>query len=397
MQGDEWDATLQLRVQTHEAELQKHADSLEKLQSKHDAANLAYDGGQTELAPLEREIEQLEHYLTHNRTERANCEMRLSRAVATARSLQRGVLEGKCPTAATLAVKKQINSERTKAQEEEATAQGELQVLKQAGEDLNRQLLPLTQARERFRDQVTRSRMALDLLPPALADLNAKIKRITDERKESGAALNPFGQQLEDLRRRREQLAAEHKRHKEQLQADGEKLDRLLFWVEGFKDVKLSIIEEVLQEQELCTNAKLEQFGLIGWSTQYAPERETKSGGVVRGIDVRIVSPQTPERAVPFQDLLGRRGAALAHRRGAGAGRSAPQSRGRRADAGSARRALGTLVAAGRAGHGGLSTDRARELGRIIFLVDQTIIESAKFAATLTVVRDAVGTRIDVG
>ena len=95
-------------------------------------------------------------------------------------------------------------------------------MLKQAGEDLNRQLLPLTQARERFRDQVTRSRMALDFCLPLLADLNAKIKRITDERKESGAALNPFGQQLEDLRRRREELAAEHKRHKEELQADGE-------------------------------------------------------------------------------------------------------------------------------------------------------------------------------
>ena len=170
----------------------------------------------------------------------------------------------------------------------------------------------------------------------------------------------------------------------------------MLFWVKGFKDVKLSIIEEVLEEEELCTNAKWE-FGLFGRSTQYAPERETKSGGVVRGIDVRIVSPQTPEWAVPFQAFSGGEAQRLRIVGALALGEVLAQSRGRRADAGSARRALGTLVAGGRGGHGGLSADRARELGRIIFLVDQTIIESAKFAATLTVVRDAVGTRIDVG
>ena len=305
-QFEQWDAALQLRLQTREAELQKLADSLKKAQRKHDDANLAYDSAGTELAPLDREIEQLEHYITHNRTERANAEMRLSRARATAQELARGMQAGTCPTCGQeLHSKKQITAEKRKADDEIKTADGELKVAKQAGIELTNQWQPLTQARDRFRDQVTRSRMALDFCVPVVAELKAAIKRIKDERQETSNAINPFGQQLDDLRRRRDQLAVEHKRHKEKLQSDGEKLDRLQFWIKGFKDLKLSIIEEVLQEQELCTNAKLEQFGLIGWSTKYAVERETKTGGTVRGLDVRIISPKTPDRAVPFAAFSG--------------------------------------------------------------------------------------------
>jgi DNA repair exonuclease SbcCD ATPase subunit len=70
------------------------------------------------------------------------------------------------------------------------------------------------------------------------------------------------------------------------------KANRARYWIKGFKDVRLFVIEEVLEELELVTNAILEDMGMMGWQVKYDVERETKKGTVQTGLIVAIMSPR---------------------------------------------------------------------------------------------------------
>jgi len=69
------------------------------------------------------------------------------------------------------------------------------------------------------------------------------------------------------------------------------RVERTKLWVKYFKDIQLYIIEDVLHELELVSNAMLPEIGLEDWSIAYAIERETKSGTTQRGLNVTINSP----------------------------------------------------------------------------------------------------------
>lgn len=76
------------------------------------------------------------------------------------------------------------------------------------------------------------------------------------------------------------------------------------FWVKGFKDVRLFLVAEALQQLEVETNSSLVELGLHGWSIKYRPDSETKSGGVRRGFAVLIEAPTNPH-PVPWEAWSG--------------------------------------------------------------------------------------------
>jgi DNA repair exonuclease SbcCD ATPase subunit len=171
-------------------------------------------------------------------------------------------------------------------------------------------------------------------------------------------------------------------------------LERARYWVKGFRDIRLYVLEDVLGELEFATNAMLDAVGLIGWEMRYAVERETKSGTVQRGLITTIVSPDSGDAEVKFKSWSGGEAQRL---RLAGA------------------LALSEVVLA-RAGvrcnlevldepTRGLSdegvddlceflADRARQLGKSIYLVDHMAIESTRFDRVITVRKGREGSTI---
>ena len=108
-------------------------------------------------------------------------------------------------------------------------------------------------------------------------------------------AENPYEEQLDRVRSdltavSREMAAAETKcdLHKGALQ-------RWQFWVKGFRDLRLWILDSALTELELRVNNSLVQLGLDRWSIHMAVERETKAGGVSRGFVVDVRSPESQD------------------------------------------------------------------------------------------------------
>lgn len=106
-------------------------------------------------------------------------------------------------------------------------------------------------------------------------------------------AANPYTDQIRQMTAREKQLLNVMKNLAQKQQTITRKLECNKFWIKGFKDIKLQLIDDVLSELNLVTNGMLEAVGLIDWQVQYDVERETKSGTVQRTLNVQIQSPQS--------------------------------------------------------------------------------------------------------
>lgn len=116
---------------------------------------------------------------------------------------------------------------------------------------------------------------------------------------------NPYTAQIQALTKRKRKHEAAMGDLEEDLRSCARELERAKFWPKGFKDVKLHIVEELLQELELATMGLLEEVGLVGWEVKYAIERESRSGKVQRGLAVMVGSPRSKGRLVHWESWSG--------------------------------------------------------------------------------------------
>ncbi len=71
------------------------------------------------------------------------------------------------------------------------------------------------------------------------------------------------------------------------------------YWIKGFKEIRLSLIDDALDAFEVETNNALSQIGLLDWSLEFDIERETKSGTVSKGFTVNVLPPNRKD-SVPW-------------------------------------------------------------------------------------------------
>jgi DNA repair exonuclease SbcCD ATPase subunit len=73
------------------------------------------------------------------------------------------------------------------------------------------------------------------------------------------------------------------------------------FWVKGFKDIRLFVVSQALQEFEICINNNLQRLGLNDWLVKLDIERDVDKGrSVKRGFTVMVQSPYN-DRYVSFK------------------------------------------------------------------------------------------------
>jgi len=81
-------------------------------------------------------------------------------------------------------------------------------------------------------------------------------------------------------------------------------LSHASYWVQGFKQIRLHIIDQCLLALEVEINNVLSQFGMSGWKVTLDVEKENKTGGVTKGFQIFIESPTSPKR-VPWASWSG--------------------------------------------------------------------------------------------
>lgn len=167
----------------------------------------------------------------------------------------------------------------------------------------------------------------------------------------------------------------------------------LSYWVKGFKELRLQLIAEALNELEIEVNSCVAALGLVDWELNFQVDRETKGGSVQRGFSVLVRSPHN-RLSVPWAAWSG--GEAQRLRLACNMG-LADLIRSRSGvslnlevwdepTAGLSHQGVQDLLEA-------LAT-RARNENRTIFVVDHRTLGFGGFDKTCTVVKSADGSQV---
>lgn len=225
---------------------------------------------------------------------------------------------------------------------------------------------------------------------PEVATLNRQI----EEALKPSEDVNPYTQQVADITTRRKKLVITQEKFESQLLDAKAEAERHKFWVKGFKDIKLQLIEDVLSELELVANGMIDEVGLDGWRIKFDIEREAKNGNIQNMINVEVMSPESKEKIVKWDSFSGGELQRL--------------------------RLVGSLALADvLLSHAGIETNlevldepavywagegvqelvaylatRARERDKSIYFIEHSAIESLHFSRVWNIVKDKSGARL---
>jgi DNA repair exonuclease SbcCD ATPase subunit len=123
----------------------------------------------------------------------------------------------------------------------------------------------------------------------------SSLKRIRSELDEYPNQANPYQEQIQQ---KLDNKKAAEKRLKE-VTAEIESLEQdhaaVSFWVNGFKRIRLFIVEQTLRQLEIEVNNNMSSLGLTDWRIEFDVERENKSGGITKGFVVFVYAPNNAE------------------------------------------------------------------------------------------------------
>lgn len=118
-------------------------------------------------------------------------------------------------------------------------------------------------------------------------ELNRQKRDLLD----ANAMENHHMQLLDEAIKRRDKLRQEVTDLKGKLESAQKELDQAKFWVEGFREIRLSIIDQTLIELEMAASRHAAMLGLNDWGIKFDTERETQSGKVSHGFNVMLYPP----------------------------------------------------------------------------------------------------------
>ena len=235
---------------------------------------------------LRRDKERLEDARSLERTkdkESADCRSLSARLYDQAHKLERDLKNDRCP----FCHRKLCEEWRAKLEQELLAVREQLKPLGIEQASADRVLLSC--------------RKSIRGLEPAVADLQRKIGRVESALQQSREAKQRAGNPYEDslLYAQNTVRKCEKQLGKLTVQRDKAKTSfgRWQYWVKGFRDLRLWVLDNTLAELEMAVNNSLVQLGLERWAVYLDVERENKSGGVTRGFVVNVSSPESGEDA----------------------------------------------------------------------------------------------------
>lgn len=379
---------------------------LETLQRKADGLNLKYDGAMTEVKACERAIAQLQTSISTEQNNKFTLTLRRENLVEDIERCEKEYEKCKpgqsCPTCGRPLKQDggishhRAELKRTIAYAEKQLTEIKIKPIRLVIDQLQKTLKRAQASLADFHVKADVAIQAQELIQGDLADLKAKFAAIRNRKLEAGQTENPYTEQLRQLRTQIKFHESDLHDMKSDKKLWGQQLERTRYWVKGFKDVKLHIIEELLGELELMSSSILEEVGLIGWELKYSIERETKKGNVSRGLTVMIKSPAS-SGLVKWESWSGGErqrlrligslalSQVLLNHAGITVNFEVLDEPTRSLSDGGIHDLIETLA------------ERAVSTDRTIFYTDHQSVESARFAGTVLVVRDRAGARLARG
>lgn len=145
----------------------------------------------------------------------------------------------------------------------------------------------------------------------AKRDATANTDRLKDELTERERDLTEARERSNPYSRLKGQQEAQAEKTDELLRETKAKLARSVeghkihsYWVDGFKRIRLKLIDQALREFEVEINAALDDLGMGDYTVSMDIERETKAGTVSRGFQL-FITPPGQSTPVPWEAWSG--------------------------------------------------------------------------------------------
>lgn len=401
--SDHFDEEVSRKIEVRSSELKKAQKRLDELRPRVEEAQLKLEQAM-EIPSIQEQLERVTKKLRVVENNKIGFEAKIGHAIRDRNDKKLELSELRiakvCPTCKQAVSKSHTNKHRVElkrqiAQLSKIISMGVPPRTLELIEKYRKRSAHLNTQWGKRQKTIDQAQSVVSISSPDLASVQQSVYALTAELEElrSGAE-NPYFKEYNDAKKLLKVRRTELEKNQKELRIKCRQHTRTKFWIKGFKDIRLMIVHETLQELELTTNAILEEFGLIGWQILYDVEKETKSGTIKRGLSVSILSPYN-DKPVKWESWSGGEAQRL--------------------------RLLGTFalsdVLLNRAGiepsfeifdeqsqflsAEGVSdlvdvlADRATRAKKTIFLVDHTTIESSRFASTITINRTKEGTLLD--
>lgn len=358
--------------------------------------DLAYDSAETELRAAHRD-------LTRQSASRDEIVDALAKAKQraitreneydTLRDIAAG---GQCPTCGQDVAKHVKHAKEAKAKLKDAKSKMQLAsdrvIVRETQLELCDKALRITrEAIKSFSKKSNDAKDGLDSLNNRIADIKQQIAHLKGQSREHET--NPYSEALTLARKQVKDAKALIAENKEEADKLARRITRTRYWIEGFKQVRLYLLQETLEELQEVTQNLLPEFGLTGWSVEYDIERETKTGDVSTGLSVRILKPGL-SKAVRWEAWSGGEGQrllivgaialseVLLRRAGIECDLLVLDEPTRHMSKEGIEETVDYLISRGRDGQ--------------IFYVDHQAMESSRFASVITIEKDKRGAQIKV-
>ncbi len=172
------------------------------------------------------------------------------------------------------------------------------QKLQLTTDKLSREVEDLEEDVAKCRDRVEGHDRRFDRLVKKLSGLYKRVFKLQSEIESAKDKLdqfvaNPHSKTLKAIRQSIAEDLDGYKLLKGKYNKACEVRDRQQYWVKGFRDLRLWVLDSSLAELEMMVNNSLSQLGLDRWLIHFGVEKENKSGGVTKGFLVDVSSPES--------------------------------------------------------------------------------------------------------
>ena len=397
--AETWSDNRQARIEDGLKTVAKDRKELKRIQDIKDKADLDYDGASVQIKLLQAETNTIAKQMLDMARDAEITELKVleSRQQDLAKTLESLSREKRCPTCgqpikqANIDQHKQELKDRVHALERQiAPIRKNLARTQAEFDELGKSAARINSSLESFQKKANEAQAQIRISVPDAARLETSIRSLSERIRQWKDEANPYHEQVQQLKRQRTELSVKVKTINKDLDKIETDISHTKFWIKGFKDIKLYIIDEVMHELELTTNSMLPDFGLDDWEVSYDIERETKYGTISRAINVAILSPNN-KAAVPWSSWGGGVGQRLRIISALALSQVLLNYAGVNPDLEILDEQTRHLSTPGVRDLCDYLAWRADNLGKCVFLVDHKAIESSAFASILTAVKDDKG------
>lgn len=244
-----------------------------------------------------------------------------------------------------------------------------------------------------YQAKVDERRREIETATRKVIELELKVKAATVKISERTDDTNPHLAQIKRLKGQLQEQKADLADAKDLAAKAERQAARSRYWIKGFKEIRLLVVDEILQDLEMVTNSILEDMGLPGWEVKYDVERETKSGSVQTGLTIGIMSPRN-SKPVKWEVWGGGAGQRLRLAGALALSEVLLQRAGVELDFEILDEPTRHMSDEGVADLCEMLANRGEVLGRRILYVDHMAYESSAFASTITVTKTKEGSKL---